>query len=1747
MLIKILCAFLLGISGGTPLKTPKISHATVLLSNDPRGVFTLSGVNGCFRFSTDRPDIVNLAKPNVSNNNCATSVVVSVNPELRDQGKAVVMATEIVSQTELRSEILVSSISRLEIVTRVRRLSLGELEAIQVQGYDRFGNTFSSLEGLEFRWDISDEAILKSLPLKSTEYALSIDRLRIEESGNQSDMLLVSGQSAGKASLSVTYASISSQSVLMSIVEPFDVTPHLLSLPVCASGRLAVTSSGSRDSFSFAVPSAVRQQVIVDSAGVVRSLTAAPLQSSVTVTDTRTDDNENTVRVCVGEPTGITFETSTLFPIVGSELPVEVRATSKDCSESLTLEGDEISLKTTGESRKISKSVLAVQVPDREGSEIRISARLGSIQRDSSCSWNTTGMSGSIVLTAAKPLSLVGIEAGTKLLVPIGEKRVSVEIIGGSGQYSIISGSGSVDSAIVHIDVSSLSERIVVCDKYNEKNRVEFQLESVHSPFHGGLGLRSNVSAIETFIGYDRPFEEFIVHNRFQFLNCSSLVDSVTVKNSSIVAVEFAGSLDPFSCGKITIIPNMPGETELVVASHGNGPELIVPLRVHSAFVITTPSIVFGPSKTLIGLNSSFSFSVSGGSLSHLRLGPGEVSPIELSRPWVADVISDAANNRFRVVCRTEGSVSAHVAHTSIGGIDFECVDPTGIVILSESLKDDVYVTCGHGESHSLRIVALDIQNRRIDNSTTEHSQFTSSVDNFTLPPMECNTEITVEAQADFFLGRTVLHTSTTVKARDTVRATMGPQLSRQTLLLPCESEFLTYNVQFTGGSGQYGLRQHQDGQLVGAMTESNKIDATEATLGDLGMYGVSVPADQCESQHTFRVIDEALGEGSGERGVAEVDIRTLRIDQVKLRVNAIEKKKETVAVVVENEWFELTLRIKFNGGQVDSLADPKYFALTENIFGWEVSASVGTVEFKTAPRGKLFARITGISDHTTLTVSSRFVRMPAGNVSIAVLRRPSLVPASMVGAWSMRPGGPEQGLLASHVDLDHLHSLGVVFRFQSESNVTLVDGSGVVAGISIPAGMSGSGSISAILETINGRNIFSINQVVNILQPSDVKINAGNPITVVRGSTVSLVASFVDLFPPHQLADCQVKWSLYGSTLGQSIRYKFELLGAVPVQVMAFCPGLPTLDTGITVHVIQDPVRIKPVANLVTMAVYRGLSWPGRADALQPTPTQESAETVSLSESEVGTVTYRQISSWLFTRTKMDRFVVSLISLLGHVELLDNRGQTLVFPDDMNIAVGTDQPGIFTVLADRDQVSIQPIRQGCGHVYMYFRGELVGLEHVCADFPILPSTSVVVSGSTNSKIRFIAGKENLATMRIDRSDLSDSEVGDIVNGATEQATFSKRFVDFQTSQLPALKTKRIRYAYPMDGEWNLEPATLGQLIVDPFVAGVAEIQVTPAKTSMVGKIVLRRDQLLGVEIVVDPIGKLVIDSPQRLVHKQGLIQEIQYTPISLGGRQYTESPLVDQAFHGMCEIDRNDVFVVSASSRGCVFEPIVVGANRAPLDLSLTITIGSFSQKFNLAVENHFHVIVSGPYMISVPRHAPLQAAGESVMLQLTNPTEALEECEVVSLPSLASLELKPLNETGHFEISRLSPKGASETSVVVQCGTQSLDFTVSFLEAPKVIQESYVPQYDARRAATRSSLVLAVVWWAVKLIASIAVIVGVAFLFQQRFVRPVLVKKELSSRHSAPPQFVPRPHPDKDVFITDRLLRRATHTRAD
>ncbi|CAK9273031.1 unnamed protein product [Sphagnum jensenii] len=170
--------------------------------------YHLRGYNGCFTWSWDHHDILNVeAEFNSTDTECSTGAVLMSIAPYAGRRTTSVHATDTVTGQILRCEVFVDKISRIQIFHHSLKLDLDGLATLRILAFDAEDNVFSSLAGLQFRWQLSPvsqagdvshrltHVALKETPLSDDEIETQIT---MEQNGLGSDLYVVRGISAGE-------------------------------------------------------------------------------------------------------------------------------------------------------------------------------------------------------------------------------------------------------------------------------------------------------------------------------------------------------------------------------------------------------------------------------------------------------------------------------------------------------------------------------------------------------------------------------------------------------------------------------------------------------------------------------------------------------------------------------------------------------------------------------------------------------------------------------------------------------------------------------------------------------------------------------------------------------------------------------------------------------------------------------------------------------------------------------------------------------------------------------------------------------------------------------------------------------------------------------------------------------------------------------------------------------------------------------------------------------------------------------------------------------------------------------------------------------------------------------------------------------------------------------------------------------------------------------------------------------------
>jgi nuclear pore complex protein Nup210 len=202
-----------------------MSQPKILLPFHPRieTNFTLEATDGCFLWSSSRPDLVRIdplgpfSKKNGENCSLHANVIAHTKQFLRSS--ATVYARDILTGQSVRCDVIIDKIQTIEIVYTTTRLYLEDApELFKLRAHDQHGSTFSSIEHFPYEWRLLNAAIvdeqnikksptgildatkvIRILRLTDSSYEMSETVRNLESHGSLSYEILLEGLRTGSA------------------------------------------------------------------------------------------------------------------------------------------------------------------------------------------------------------------------------------------------------------------------------------------------------------------------------------------------------------------------------------------------------------------------------------------------------------------------------------------------------------------------------------------------------------------------------------------------------------------------------------------------------------------------------------------------------------------------------------------------------------------------------------------------------------------------------------------------------------------------------------------------------------------------------------------------------------------------------------------------------------------------------------------------------------------------------------------------------------------------------------------------------------------------------------------------------------------------------------------------------------------------------------------------------------------------------------------------------------------------------------------------------------------------------------------------------------------------------------------------------------------------------------------------------------------------------------------------------------
>jgi hypothetical protein len=159
----------------------------------------LTAQDGCYHWTSSLPNIIQVSPHNPKATGCSRQALISVAKVGAFPSSIFVSADDANSESLIKIPVRIRRIDKITIASKSRMMNIKEIQRLELFAYDAEENTFTSLEGLRFKWElIQTSSILDLVPLSHAHLFLPLrTRESIEKSGHQSDMIVVKALAPG--------------------------------------------------------------------------------------------------------------------------------------------------------------------------------------------------------------------------------------------------------------------------------------------------------------------------------------------------------------------------------------------------------------------------------------------------------------------------------------------------------------------------------------------------------------------------------------------------------------------------------------------------------------------------------------------------------------------------------------------------------------------------------------------------------------------------------------------------------------------------------------------------------------------------------------------------------------------------------------------------------------------------------------------------------------------------------------------------------------------------------------------------------------------------------------------------------------------------------------------------------------------------------------------------------------------------------------------------------------------------------------------------------------------------------------------------------------------------------------------------------------------------------------------------------------------------------------------------------------
>ncbi|XP_040262784.1 nuclear pore membrane glycoprotein 210 [Bufo bufo] len=199
----------LHVSISSKLNIPKV---LLPFTRGTRINFTLEVTEGCYKWSSTRPEVASIEHVNIDDGQCSQRAMVQARATHPTRLTSIIFAEDIYTGQVLRCDAIVDIVHDIQIISTTRELYLEDSPLkLKIQALDSEGNTFSTLAGMGFEWTVVKDAdvdgysdshnTLRILKFLESTYVPPAYIYEMEKVAKQGDTILVSGMKTGSSKL----------------------------------------------------------------------------------------------------------------------------------------------------------------------------------------------------------------------------------------------------------------------------------------------------------------------------------------------------------------------------------------------------------------------------------------------------------------------------------------------------------------------------------------------------------------------------------------------------------------------------------------------------------------------------------------------------------------------------------------------------------------------------------------------------------------------------------------------------------------------------------------------------------------------------------------------------------------------------------------------------------------------------------------------------------------------------------------------------------------------------------------------------------------------------------------------------------------------------------------------------------------------------------------------------------------------------------------------------------------------------------------------------------------------------------------------------------------------------------------------------------------------------------------------------------------------------------------------------------